>query len=71
MTTPHAVRWARRIVGKEFDYTRWHLTRDASFTVCGRPIKLTFDNGTSLPESNDDLARVTCKACLRKEGRLT
>jgi hypothetical protein len=60
--SPHAVRWARRAVRNEMEYTGWHWTNDAQFTACGRPIPLGLD-GTFVPETDDAPERVTCRQC--------
>ena len=65
MTDPHAVRWARRKVRREMDYTKWHWTEDARFTICHRIIGLAFDQGTFLPETSDETEDVTCYFCRR------
>jgi hypothetical protein len=65
----HAVRWARRQVRGEMDYTRWHWTIDACFTLCRRPVLIGLD-GTYLPETDERKEQVTCRICLRAlEGR--
>jgi len=69
----HAVRWARRKLKRlmTLDYTKWHGTKDAQLTFCGRPIPLGLE-GTFLPETDDDLTRMDCKRCvahLRGQGR--
>jgi len=70
MSDPHAVRWATRELKRlmDLDYTKWHYTNDASFTVCGLSIPVGNDNGTFLPETDDEVSRVNCKKCL---GRIT
>lgn len=66
MVEPHAVRWARRKVRNEYDWTRWHWTTDANFTLCKRVIRLAYDEGTCLPETSDDPVDVDCRSCRRK-----
>jgi len=64
----HAVRWSRRYVKKQmsWDFTKWHITEDACWTICSVVIPLAIDGGTFLPETDDDLSKVTCKNCLRE-----
>jgi hypothetical protein len=62
MEEPHAVRWARRKVRGEYEWTRWHYTVDSSMTVCGLPIRLGNEQGTFLPET-DDAERTDCCRC--------
>lgn len=62
LTKPHAVRWARRKVKNEMDYTRWHWTTDARFTICGTPIPVGL-KGTLLPELCEQSDVVDCKRC--------
>jgi hypothetical protein len=63
--TIHAVRWSRRKSLGEQIWTKWHITIDASHTLCNQiiPIGLA-DPGTFLPET-DDIDRSNCKLCLR------
>lgn len=61
----HAVRWARRKVRNEYDYTQWHWTARSMWTLCNCIIALANDGGTFLPETDDDIETVTCKHCLR------
>ena len=67
LSEPHAVRWAQRDIRRRFEtqYSRWHWTSDASFTLCGSPIMLISDGPAMLPETHDDPAKVTCKRCRR------
>lgn len=67
-TEPHAVRWYRRVLRGQMreDWTRWHWTENASFTVCGVPIPIGIDGGSFLPETDDDLRVVDCKHCARQ-----
>ena len=64
---PHAVRWARRRVFNEYDYTKWHFTDNGNFTACGAPILLAV--ATCLPET-DEVDRVDCKHCMRRVEHL-
>lgn len=62
----HAVRWARRRLVRMFgyDWTRWHITDDATRTLCGVVVAIATDHGTALPDSDDDWAtRADCKRC--------
>lgn len=65
---PHAVRWARRYLKAAFtyDWTRWHWTNDASFTLCGVPVPISLSGGTFFPETDEDPGMVSCTHCLRK-----
>jgi hypothetical protein len=62
----HAVRWARRELKRMFtlDYSKWHVTDNGNFTICGLPIPVGL-RGTTLPETDDDLYRVDCGRCRR------
>ena len=64
-TEAHAVRWAHRKIMGEWDWVKWHWTEDASFTLCGQPVRVALPNGTFLPDTNDDQRKVTCKHCKR------
>lgn len=63
---PHAVRWARRTVRNEYEWTRWHWTKDTLLTLCDVPIALANEGGTFLPDTDDDINVVDCKRCLRR-----
>jgi hypothetical protein len=60
---PHAVRWALRMVRGERQYTRWHYTRSAGWTLCGHVIRLAVE--TFPPETNEP-DRVDCRQCLSR-----
>lgn len=67
MSDIFAVRWARRELKRlaDMDYTKWHASYgDGSFTLCGLcvPIGLA---GTFLPETEDELQKVSCRKCTR------
>ena len=66
-TIPHAVRWVQRKLPRSFaiQYSRWHWTVDAAFTICGIPIQLIADGPALLPESHEDVEKVNCKKCLK------
>ena len=62
----HAVRWAQRVIermGNEIQYSKWHWTGDACMTYCGKVIQVASDTPHTLPETDDDPARVTCARC--------
>ena len=64
----HAVRWFQRRIlrGADEQWSRWHATDDASFTLCGHSIPIFGDHdGPSFPEDDDDLGIVDCRRCLR------
>lgn len=61
----HAVRWWRRCVRGDPDWTRWHLSRNADVTLCGQRIPLAIQGGSFLPETDEDPARATCRRCRR------
>lgn len=65
---PHAVRWARRELKHLFDmdWTQWHWTEDASFTLCGVAIPIALPGGSFCPDTDDEESRVTCRRCLRR-----
>lgn len=60
---PHAVRWTRRMVFNEYDYTRWHYTQDASWTVCG--ISIPVGIGPKILPETSEVEDVDCDNCLR------
>lgn len=62
----HAVRWAHRKIkrlGNSWDYSVFHWTEDAAFTVCGWSIPLAIEGGTFFPDTRSDPAAVDCKRC--------
>jgi hypothetical protein len=63
---PHAVRWAQRDIRSRFEteYSKWHWTLDASWTLCGRQIQLIADGPAMLPDTHDDPEHVTCRRCV-------
>lgn len=68
MTEPHAVRWSRREVRHELEYSKWHWTLDAQQTLCRIPIPLGLA-GTFLPDTDDEIERIDCRKCLRILGK--
>ncbi len=65
----HAVRWAKRVIrslGNEIIYSRWHWTTNAHTTACGRLISVISDTPHTLPEADDDSARVDCAQCIKQ-----
>lgn len=61
---PHAVSWPASHGNRMLQQTtRWHWTKDASFTLCGRVIPL-MGEGWMLPDTKDEPEAVTCKRCL-------
>lgn len=71
---PHAVRWAKREVRNEPDYTRWHWTTGACLTLCGVLISLISDGWPHLPETDERIEIVDCRRCLaalklKRQGR--
>ena len=72
MNELHAVRWAQRFLVRdgEVQWTKWHLTEDANFTFCGRPIVIgAADNCPTFPETDERAERVTCQRCKRHAQR--
>ena len=61
---PHAVRWARRKVRNEYQWTKWHWTENSMMTLCQVPISLAHEGGTFLPDTDDDIDTVDCHNCL-------
>ncbi len=66
-TEPHAVRWARRKVRYDYDWTRWHYTVDASFTACGTAINARRLSGST--QSGTEAAARASAIGLRWWGR--
>lgn len=66
MEEPHAVRWARRTVRHEWEYSRWHWTQDAHLTLCGRIIPIAMITGTFLPETDSEEEMVNCRLCRKR-----
>ena len=65
MKDGHALRWARRKIRNEYDYSKWHYTTDAFTTLCNKIIPIALQYGTFFPET-DDIDCVDCKKCLQK-----
>ena len=61
----HAVRWAKRIVRADVQFSRWHITNDAHQTLCHLSIPLISETEPSMPETSDNLAVADCKQCKR------
>jgi hypothetical protein len=57
---PNAVRWARRKIRNELDYTKWHGTKDCNRTLCG--IVIPVGILTLFPEE-EDIDKVDCFYC--------
>lgn len=71
-TTRHAVRWFRRKILSRFEeeWSRWHITDDACFTLCKIPVQIVGgEGGPGLPEHDDDWAtQADCRLCRRAAG---
>lgn len=68
MSNSHAVRWSWRWIErlKAVQWTKWHWTNDADFTLCGYPIVIGGCNDCPLmPETDERTEKVNCKKCLR------
>ena len=63
----HAVRWAIRWMEKMkyVQWSKWHWTNDANFTICGYPIIIgQCDDCPLMPEHDERAEKVTCKKCI-------
>lgn len=64
-----AVRWARREVRREPEWSKWHWSEDGDHTLCGHPV-LLMGEAAMLPDTDDDPDRVDCVHCLRRMAAL-
>lgn len=63
---PRSVRWAKREVHGDVQWTRWHYTEgNGLFTACGMPVQIFTADGS--PQFSD-LADVDCLRCLDSMG---
>lgn len=72
---PHAVCWAQRYIrpkrgmyGRNFgvQWTKWHWTIDANWTLCGLMVTLGTDKCPEMPQTTPRPSAVDCCHCLRK-----
>ena len=58
---PRAVRWAKRELRGEVEWTRWHYTEgNGLFTACGMPVQLFTADGSPAEAA---LTKVDCRRC--------
>lgn len=70
MDEQHAVRWAIRPLKRMFtiQWTKWHWTPNADFTLCGRPIVTCREDVPMFPETDERKEKVDCVVCKKKLG---
>ena len=59
----HAVRWGKRVVRGDTEYTLWHASGVGGQTLCHRPIQLMSEAWPFLPETEEDLDYIDCIVC--------
>jgi len=66
----YAVRWSTRYLRrlKKWKFTKWHVARDACWTICGIPMPFSVTKDAVKRQASGELSKATCMSCIKILG---